>query len=104
MVQIKFTLSTASDPLAQGWNLFGLGAVKATVGFLSVPQTVKTIWLTQASVVVFSHIVSVLMGHHIAHKLYNNNKDVVLVQVGLTALMIAYTIFGLWLLASPRGA
>lgn len=104
LVQIKFTLSTASDPFAQGWNLFGLGAVKATVGFLSVPETVKTIWLTQAGIVVFSHVVSVLMGHYIAHKLCRNNKDVVLIQVGLTVLMIAYTVFGLWLLASPRGA
>ncbi|MEP3394135.1 MAG: hypothetical protein ABJN34_16730 [Litoreibacter sp.] len=104
MVQIKVTLSTASDPFVQGWNLFGLGAVKATVGFLSLPETVKTIWLTQAGVVVFSHVVSILMAHHIAHKLCRQPKDVVLVQVGLTGLMIAYTIFGLWLLASPRGA
>ncbi|MEP5729858.1 MAG: hypothetical protein ABJL67_10880 [Sulfitobacter sp.] len=103
MVQIKFTLSTAADPLALGWNLFGLGAIKATVGFLSVPETVKAIWLTQAGVVVFSHVVSVLMSHHIASKLCSNNRDVVLIQIGLTALMIAYTVFGLWLLASPRG-
>lgn len=104
MVQIKFTLSTASDPMALGWNLFGLGAVKATTGFLGVPETVKTIWLTQAGVVVVSHVVSVLMGHNIASKLCRNNKDVVLIQIGLTVLMIAYTMFGLWLLASPRGA
>lgn len=103
MVQIKFTLSTASDPMALGWNLFGLGAIKATTGFLGVPETVKTIWLTQAGVVVVSHVVSVLMGHNIASKLYGNNKDVVLIQIGLTVLMIAYTMFGLWLLASPRG-
>ena len=31
MVQIKYVLSTLSDPLAQGWNLFGLGAVKVTI-------------------------------------------------------------------------
>lgn len=104
MVQIKFTLSTASDPLALGWNLAGLGAVKATVGFLSVPETVKTIWLVQAGVVVVSHIASVLMSHHLACKLWSKNKDVVLGQLGLSVLMIAYTVFGLWLLASPRGA
>jgi hypothetical protein len=104
MVQIKFTLSTASDPMALGWNLFGLGAIKATTGFLGVPETVKTIWLTQAGVVVVSHIVSVLMGHNIATQLCRNNKDVVLIQIGLIVLMIAYTMFGLWLLASPRGA
>lgn len=104
MVQIKYTLSTASDPLAVGWNLFGLGAVKVTTGFLAVPSTVKTIWLTQATVVVVSHVVSVLMGHHVASKMLNNNKDIVIIQLGLAMLMITYTIFGLWLLASPRGA
>lgn len=103
LVQIKFALSTASDPFAQGWNLFGLGAVKATVGFLNIPETVKLIWLTQASVVVFSHVVAVMMAHHIANKFHKNGKDVILVQIGLTTLMIAYTVFGLWLLASPRG-
>lgn len=103
MVQIKYVLSTASDPLAFGWNLFGLGAVKVTTGFLNVPETVKIIWLTQAFAVVFSHVLSVLMGHNIAARLYSNNKDIALIQLGLSTLMIVYTIFGLWLLASPRG-
>jgi len=104
LVQIKFTLSTASDPMALGWNLLWLGGVKATVGFMSQPDTVKAIWLTQAAVVVFSHVVAVLMGHQIANTVCSNAKGAVLIQIGLTILMIAYTIFGLWLLASPRGA
>ena len=103
MVQIKYVLSTASDPLAFGWDLFGLSAVKVTTGFLNVPETVKTIWLTQAFAVVFSHVLSVLMGHNIASRLCRDNKCVALIQIGLATLMIAYTIFGLWLLASPRG-
>lgn len=103
MVQIKYALSTASDPLAVGWNLFGLGAVKVTVGFLNVPETVKMIWLTQASVVVFSHVISVLMSHSVAARLCGNNKSIALIQIGLAILMVAYTVFGLWLLASPRG-
>lgn len=103
MVQIKYVLSTLSDPLAQGWNLFGLGSVKVTTGFLNVPETVKMIWLTQAFVVVFSHVLAVLMSHRIAMDLCRDNKSVALVQIGLTILMIAYTVFGLWLLASPRG-
>ena len=103
MVQIKYVLSTLSDPLAQGWNLFGLGSVKVTTGFLNVPETVKMIWLTQAFVVVFSHVLAVLISHRVAMDLCRDNKSVALVQIGLTILMIAYTVFGLWLLASPRG-
>jgi len=71
---------------------------------MSQPDTVKAIWLTQAAVVVFSHVVAVLMGHQIANTVCSNAKSAVLIQIGLTILMIAYTIFGLWLLASPRGA
>ena len=103
MVQIKYVVSTVSDPLAFGWNLFGLGAVKVTTGFLNIPETVKTIWLTQASIVVFSHVLSVLMSHRVAARLCTDNKSIALIQIGLAILMIAYTVFGLWLLASPRG-
>ena len=103
MVQIKYVLSTVSDPLALGWNLFGLGAVKVTTGFLNVPETVKIIWLTQASIVVFSHVLSVLMSHRVAARLYNDNRSIALIQIGLAILTVAYTVFGLWLLASPRG-
>jgi hypothetical protein len=34
----------------------------------------------------------------------SSRRDVVMLQLGLSILMIFYTIFGLWLLASPRGA
>jgi hypothetical protein len=44
------------------------------------------------------------MTHHLAGRFCNKNKDLISIQIGLSVLMIAYTIFGLWLLASPRGA
>ena len=104
LVQIRVTLSTAADPLAMGWDLFGLRAVNVTTGFLNSPDSVKMIWLTQAAVVVISHVLAVLMGHKVAENLSDDFKGTLGIQLGTTVLMIAYTVFGLWLLASPRGA
>ena len=103
LVQIQVVVATLADPLATGWNLFGLGNSRVKVGFLSVPATVKLIWLTQASVVVISHILAVLLSHRIAEQICDRPRDVIRLQIGLSILMIAYTVFGLWLLASPRG-
>jgi len=104
LVQIQVVVATLADPLAAGWNLFGLGDTRVKVGFLTVPETVRIIWITQASAVVLSHVLSVLMSHHTAETMCDNRRDVVKMQIGLAVLMVAYTIFGLWLLASPRGA
>lgn len=104
MVQIQYVLATLGDPLARGWNILGFGGIRITTGFLFTPATVKAIWLTQVFAVVFSHIVSVLMAHLLASRLADRRQDIILLQIGLSLLMIAYTFFGLWLLSAPRGA
>lgn len=78
--------------------------MRVTTGFLFHPPTVKLIFLTQAGVVVGSHILAVLMAHHLSARFVQTWRDKLLLQSGLSVLMVAYTIFGLWLLASPRGA
>lgn len=103
LVQIQVVIATLADPLAKGWNLFGLNAVRIKVGFLTVPDTVKLIWLMQAGVVVFSHVLAVLLSHRSAEIFCERRKNILKIQLGLSILMVAYTVFGLWLLASPRG-
>ncbi len=104
LVQIQYVAASLADPLVWGWDLFGLGSVTIKTGFLATPSTVQVIWLSQAGVVVASHILSVLMAHSIAEHLCADRRQAVRLQLGLGVLMVAYTIFGLWLLASPRGA
>ncbi|KIN70434.1 hypothetical protein Z945_3489 [Sulfitobacter noctilucae] len=103
LVQMQVVVATLADPLAKGWNLFGLAQSRVMVGFLTVPQTVKLIWLTQAGIVVLAHILSVILTHKTAETLCRTRADVLKMQLGLSFLMVAYTVFGLWLLASPRG-
>ncbi len=102
LVQVQYVVATIADPLAAGWNLFGLGSTRVKVGFLAVPQTVKIIWITQAGIVVLSHILAVLIGHKVAEMLFSDRREIVRTQLGLSLLMVVYTIFGLWLLASPK--
>ena len=104
LVQIQYVVANFADPLAAGWNLFGLGGTRVKVGFLTVPEIVKVIWITQAGIVVISHVLAVVMSHRTAEILCSNRRDIVRIQLGLSVLMVAYTLFGLWLLASPRGA
>lgn len=103
IIQIQVFVVNLADPLARGWNLFGLAETGVKHGFLAVPNTVKMIWLTQAGVVVLSHVLAVMLSHMSAFRLCRDWSNTLRVQIGLSILMIAYTIFGLWLLASPRG-
>jgi hypothetical protein len=46
----------------------------------------------------------VLVAHVVAWRLHGSARRAVLSQIPLAVLMVFYTVFGLWLLASPTGA
>lgn len=104
LVQIQYLAATLGDPLARGWNLFGLGDVRVTTGFLNSTDTVKPILLTNVAAVVASHIISIALAHTLSGRFTTARRDLILLQLFLSILMICYTIFGLWLLSTPRGA
>ncbi len=78
--------------------------VQITTGFFKTLATVKVIWLSQAGAVVFGHVVAILLSHVLALRLFGSHKMAAISQSPLAVFMILYTIFGLWLLAAPRGA
>lgn len=104
LVDGQYLLAVLGDPLATGANLFGLADIRVTTGFLNTPDSVKVIWLTQATIVVIGHILSVLMSHAVAMKLFATARRAALSQIPIGVFMVLYTLFGLWLLAAPRGA
>ena len=103
LVDGQYVLALLSDPLGRGWDLLNLGAHSVTTGFLNTQSSVKVIWLTQAGAVVIGHVIAILLAHTLALDLYRDRRRAVLSQLPLAAFMVAYTTFGLWLLASPRG-
>jgi hypothetical protein len=48
-------------------------------------------------------VIAILLAHALAVRGHGNNWRAILGQAPLALFMIAYTFFGLWLLASPRG-
>lgn len=103
MVDSQYLLKAINDPMTRGADLLGLGEFYVTTGFFNTPGTVKAIWLTQAGAVIVGHVIAILLAHALAMQDHKNTRRAVLGQAPLAAFMVAYTFFGLWLLASPRG-
>lgn len=103
LIEGQYLLAALGDPLANGANIMGLADIRVTTGFLNSMDSVRTIWLTQAGAVLTGHVLSVLVSHHAALHLFRDTRRAALSQIPLGLFMIAYTLFGLWLLATPRG-
>lgn len=78
--------------------------VQITTGFFKTLASVRVIWLSQAGAVVLGHVVAILLSHVLALRLFGSHKMAATSQSPLAVFMILYTVFGLWLLAAPRGA
>lgn len=104
MVNAQYAYAVASDPMHTGADYLGLGTFYVTTGFFNTHHTVHAIWLIQAGTVVVGHVLSVLLTHALAVKLWGTGRAAVVSQIPLAIFMIFYTFLGLWLLASPRGA
>jgi len=104
LVDAQYALKAASDPMASGADYLGLGQFYVTTGFFNTQASVRVIWLSQAAAVVGGHIIAVMLAHAIAVREIGPGRRAVLSQAPLALFMVLYTLFGLWLLASPRGA
>jgi hypothetical protein len=82
----------------------GIGHVHVRAGFLSSSGPVRVIWMTQAGLVVAGHVIAILLAHAIALRAGQDTRRAAISQAPLAIFMVAYTVFGLWLLAAPKGA
>ncbi|MBD3625996.1 MAG: hypothetical protein HUJ24_11640 [Rhodobacteraceae bacterium] len=102
LVDGQYLLAWATDPLHRGWDLLGLGPHPVSTGFMNRQDTVREIFLMQAGAVVAGHVLAILMAHALAVRAFGDSRRAALSQAPLAAFMVLYTLFGLWLLASPR--
>ncbi|WP_246684921.1 hypothetical protein, partial [Mesorhizobium sp. B2-7-1] len=101
LVHGQYALVALSDPFARGWNLFGTANMMVEAGVVAGAQSAWWLWNVQAGVIIAGHVLAVLVAHGLAARLHPQASRAALSQLPLTLLMIAYTIFGLWLLATP---
>jgi hypothetical protein len=103
LVDSQYAVLVATDPMGVGADFLQVGTYYVTTGFFNSQDSVRLIWLTQAAAVVGGHILAVMMAHAIALRHFGSTRHAVLSQSPLVLFMVLYTLFGLWLLASPRG-
>lgn len=103
LVGVQYVVQMLDDPLSSGAHFLGMDGFYVTTGFFNTQDTVRRIWLSQAGAVVVGHVVAILMAHALAMRDRADRRRAVLGQAPLAVFMVAYTFFGLWLLASPRG-
>ncbi|BCG84527.1 hypothetical protein MesoLj113c_06370 [Mesorhizobium sp. 113-3-9] len=101
LVDGQYALAALSDPFALGWNLFGTADMQVEAGIVAGAASAWWLWNIQAGAIILGHVLAVLIAHGFAWRLHPQPARAALSQFPLTLLMIAYTVFGLWLLATP---
>jgi hypothetical protein len=88
----------ASDPLGEGWNLFGTAAAAIDYGVLSQNQA----WYLQVGFVVVGHVAALTLAHDRALALYPESRLAVRSQYWMLGVMVGFTTLALWLLATAQ--
>lgn len=101
LVNAQYAANALGDPFGLGWDMLGIGRLPITVSFLTNLASVSVIWKLQAAAVVGGHILAVSLAHIIALRRLGSGRAAILSQLPLALLMVGYTLFGLWLLATP---
>lgn len=104
LVDAQYTIKAMTDPMQSGADYLGLGQFYVTTGFFNTLATQRVIFVTEASAIVLGHILAILLSHRIAADYFPTRRRVLTSQIPLSVFMIGYTVLGLWLLATPKGA
>jgi hypothetical protein len=93
--QGQFAIPLLSDPLGRGWNLFGTADVVPNLTLL----TPNTIWYVQVGALVVGHVAGLALAHDRAVTIFADRRDALRSQYAMLALMVVYTVGGLWILS-----
>jgi hypothetical protein len=88
------TLGVIVDPFGHSWNPFGWGEYPLNTGI--VPAGL--VWWIQVLLIVWGHVAAVFAAHRLAVRA-SSPVRALLAQAPLVALMVGYTVAGLWVLA-----
>lgn len=92
---VQHVYALLSDPFGRGWDVFGTAAYQVHIGLMSA----RTVWEIQLSVIIIGHIVATYIAHRIAEREFEGKRALLLGQLPMLGLMVAYTVFGLWILS-----
>ena len=93
--EVQWLYPFASDPFGFGWDVFGTADWRPDIGVLGA----KTIWYAQVTALVIGHVAGLVLAHDKAVELFESPRKAAISQYAMLALMVVYTIAGLWLLS-----
>ena len=95
VLQGQFAVPLLSDPLGRGWNLFGTADVTPDLMVIAP----NTTWYVQVGALVTGHVAGLAVAHDRAITIFPARRDALRSQYALLALMVLYTVGGLWVLS-----
>jgi hypothetical protein len=95
VVQGQFAIPLLSDPLGKGWDVLGMADFAPNLA----PFSPNTIWYVQAGALVAGHVTGLTIAHDRAVTIFQRADDALRSQYAMLALMVLYTVGGLWLLS-----
>jgi hypothetical protein len=95
VIQAQFLVPLASDPFGWGWDIFGTLDFRPNLA----PLSPNAIWYVQVATLVAGHVVGLVLAHDRALALFPSAQRALRSQYPLLALMVLYTVGGLWLLS-----
>ena len=97
LIQGQLIIPLVSDPLGQGWNLFGTASYVRDVGIVNA----RIAWFVGVGAIVVGHIVAVFTAHVVSLRLFADHRRALLSQFPLLVLMVGYTMISLWIIVQP---
>lgn len=91
----QYLIPLASDPLNLGWNLFGTRFYFIRLGIVDA----RMVWYVSLFAIVAGHVAAVWLGHQTALRQFGARAT--RSQLPMLALMVAYTLLSLWIIAQP---
>jgi hypothetical protein len=95
VLQGQFVVFLVSDPLGRDWDLFGTVSFEPDLGLLSP----NLIWYVQVVALVIGHVAGLAIAHDRAVALFEERESALRSQYPMLALMVLYTVGGLWVLS-----
>jgi hypothetical protein len=95
VIQGQFLWALISDPFGHGWDLFGTADYAPNLAIVA-PETV---WYVQVISLTVGHVAGLAVAHDRAVAIFESRADALRSQYPMLALMVLYTVGGLWLLS-----
>lgn len=95
VIQGQFVITLASDPFGRGWDLFGTRDFAPNLAIVAP----NTVWYVQVGALVVGHVAGLAIAHDRAVAVFDRRRDALRSQYSMLALMVLYTVGGLWLLS-----